>query len=39
MEKIKADMYWEFDILKATVQTIWKTEPKLLVCLNGKDGE
>ena len=39
MEKIKADMCWEFDIIKTTIQTTWKTEPKLLVCLNGKDWE
>jgi len=39
MEKIKAEMCWEFDIIKATVQTVWKTEPQLLVCLNGKDRE
>jgi hypothetical protein len=39
MEKIKADMCWEFDIIKATVKTVWKTEPQLLACLNGKDRE
>jgi len=39
MEKIKADMFWEFDIVKTKIQTIWKTEQKLLACLNGKDRE
>jgi len=37
MEKIKGDMCREFDIVTVTVQTVWKTEPKLLVHLNGKD--
>ena len=39
MKKTEADVCWEFDFVKATIQTTWKTETKLLVCLNGKERE
>ena len=40
MEKKKADVFREFDLLNSTIQTIWgKTESKLLVLLNRKHRE
>jgi len=38
-DKKKADVCLELSLVNSMIQTIWKTEPKLLVHLNGMDCE
>ena len=35
----EAGVCWEFGLVNSTIQTIWKTELKVLVRLNGMDRE